>query len=216
MGMFREIFAAFEGKFRFIKKRKPVDDFGKFLEFLATRASFVAQKTLYGYLKTRMGTKYPELFSDDMFVESINIAKWNIYAACLSDLSVFMTAQFAVNHPGKLSDKQRAEIARQIYHATLADRFSNNEFKGSVDPLIQDFETRLLGVNWNNVHEAENAFITSPASLVKWSPIADELKKYDAEIVRNSIRFQWNLIREEFHDLVEYDALVADWKELPA
>ena len=57
--------------------------------FLQTRASFVAQMSLYGYLRTRAGTRYPELFDSDVFVESINIAKWQVWLACLSDLSIF-------------------------------------------------------------------------------------------------------------------------------
>ncbi len=216
MGLVSEIISAFEGKFRFIKKRRPIKDFDTFFDFLTTRASFVAQKTLYGYLKTRMGTKYPEMFSDDVFVESINLAKWNIYAACLSDLSVFMTAQAAVGFSGEWSDTEKADIARELYGKALKEKFENGEFDKPVEPFVKDFETRLLGVNWNNAHESENAFVVSPSSLVKWSPIADELKKYDAEIVRNSIRFQWNLIRQEYCDLIEYDSLFSDWNEISA
>ena len=216
MSLFREIFAAFEGKFRFFRKKHPIENFSHFYEFFTTRASFVAQKTLYGYLKTRMGTKYPELFSDDIYVESINIAKWQIYAACLSDLAIFMTANLCSKHPTNLPDTKRAEIARQFVRKALEEKFARGDFPDSIDPLITEFETRLIGVNWDNAHEKENAFVSSPAALVKWSPIAEELKKYDAKIVRNSIRFQWNLIRQEFHDLAHYETLFDDWENLPA
>ncbi|MGH8707030.1 MAG: hypothetical protein ACREVD_03110, partial [Burkholderiales bacterium] len=56
--------------------------------FLQSRASHVAQMTLYGYLRTRAGTRFPELFDNDAFVASINIAKWHVWLACLSDLAV--------------------------------------------------------------------------------------------------------------------------------
>jgi hypothetical protein len=57
--------------------------------FLDTRASFIAQTSLYGYLRTRAGMRYPELFDDDPFVEGINIAKWHVWLDCLSDLAVY-------------------------------------------------------------------------------------------------------------------------------
>ena len=165
MRLFSEILAAFEGKFRFFRKRHPIVDFDGFSEFSATRASFVTQKTLYGYLKTRMGTKYPEMFTDDQFVASIDVAKWNIYAACLSDLIIFMTANLCAKHPDNLPDKARAEIARNLYNRVLAEKFEKGDYDGKVDTFKQEFETRLLGVNWGNAHEQENAFVASPQAL---------------------------------------------------
>ena len=75
------------------KRLEPVDSSKAFGEFLAARAAFVSQKTLFGYVKTRMGMKYPKMFQDEIFIESLNISKWQVYAACLSDLAIFMAAQ---------------------------------------------------------------------------------------------------------------------------
>ena len=53
-----------------------VDDLA---EFIQTRSSYVAQTSLYGYLKTRMGTRFRQVFEDDKFLPSINKAKWRTY-----------------------------------------------------------------------------------------------------------------------------------------
>ena len=53
------------------------------------KSAWVSQETLYGYLKTRMGTKYVLMFEDEIFLESINKAKWNIYSECLQDLTLY-------------------------------------------------------------------------------------------------------------------------------
>ena len=45
--------------------------------------------TLYNYLKTRMGTKWVLHFDDEVFLASINKAKWNIYAIALQDLTSY-------------------------------------------------------------------------------------------------------------------------------
>ena len=56
-------------------RNTPITNRDGLQRFLETRANFVAQASLYGYLRTRAGMRFPELFSDDVFVRSINIAK---------------------------------------------------------------------------------------------------------------------------------------------
>ena len=43
--------------------------------FVNSRSSHVAQTSLYGYLRTRAGTRFPELFKNPDILESINIKK---------------------------------------------------------------------------------------------------------------------------------------------
>ena len=57
-------------------------------------------------------------------------------------------------------------------------------------------------MNWNNYH-LENPFIKSGQALYHWSPIADELKILDKEIVLNSIINKWNLVKTEFKELTD-------------
>ena len=56
-------------------------------EFIQSKSAWVTQVTLYGYLKTRMGTRYVLHFENDVFMKSVNLAKWNIYAVALQDLT---------------------------------------------------------------------------------------------------------------------------------
>ena len=48
-----------------------------------------------------------------------------------------------------------------------------------------------------------NPFEKSSLALYEWSPIADELKKLDKEIVLNSIKLKWNIVENEFKDLTK-------------
>ena len=48
-----------------------------------------------------------------------------------------------------------------------------------------------------------NPFKESGLALYKLSPIADELKILDKEIVLNSIKLKWNLVENEFKDLTK-------------
>ena len=57
--------------------------------FIQTKSAWVSQVTLYGYLKTRMGTRYVLHFDNDKFMKSVNLAKWNIYAVISSRSNLF-------------------------------------------------------------------------------------------------------------------------------
>ena len=65
-----------------------------------------------------------------------------------------------------------------------------------------DFLKRLDNVDFKKYY-LSNAFEESGLALYNWSPIADELKVLDKEIVLNSIKLKWNLVENEFKDLTK-------------
>ena len=69
----------------FIPKKK-IKNLDELENFIQTKSAWVTQVTLYSYLKTRMGTRYVLHFDNDVFMSSLNIAKWNIYSVALQDL----------------------------------------------------------------------------------------------------------------------------------
>jgi len=89
----RALLPEFVGRLTVRRESGPIATVDELAGFVSTRAAFTAQKTLYGYLKTRMGTRYPTMFEDDAFVASIDIAKLHVYAACLADLALFAVSR---------------------------------------------------------------------------------------------------------------------------
>ena len=71
-------------KFRNINSKKDLRD------FIQERSAHVTQTTLYGYIKTRIGSRYAMMFEDAVFLKSINLAKWNIYMAALTDCTFYV------------------------------------------------------------------------------------------------------------------------------
>lgn len=178
-----------------LRRLAPIEDKQALKEFLNTRASFVAQTSLYGYLRTRAGMRYPELFDDDPFVKSINIAKWQIWLACLSDLAVY-AGGLLMQHP--LATEQKVgEIMKQsvddILQKTGIPDEAGDKFAINADHVRQ----RLSLCQWSDITDGEMAFSHSPSALVEWAPIIDELKQLDEEIVLNSVRFRWQKVRQD-------------------
>ena len=195
----------------------PIDSIDSLCRFVSTRSAFVAQKTLYGYVKTRMGTRYPSMFSDDVFVASIDIAKMHVFAACLSDLAVFAVSRALRDAPaGALDEQAYRALARICFEAGLADnRDQAQQVEAfSTTDATAVFERRLGFQNWSAESIGPALFTVSPAALVHWAPIAPELKREDTEIIENSIRFTWRDVRAQFEKRVDGAAIVDDLSSL--
>ena len=175
-------------------KFKTIESSDQLKSFIQERSAHVTQTTLYGYLKTRMGTRFLSMFEDKVYSNSINIAKWNIYVIALADCTLYVYS-YLVNKKGL------KEInAEKVFLEILENEKSNGLDQKLYNGAKLDFEQRLREVNWNNYY-SENPFIKSGQALYKWSPIADELKILDKEIVLNSIMLKWNLVKNEFIEL---------------
>jgi len=163
--------------------------------FLETRANFVAQASLYGYLRTRAGMRFPELFSDDVFVRSINIAKWQLWLACLADIAVYAGGLVAsrTGAPPETVGELMRSVVEGILAATGMPADAGEEFEAGA----QRVRARIALCDWSSVADDETAFSESPAALVRHAPIVDELKQLDEPIVRNSVRFRWQEVRRD-------------------
>ena len=58
-------------------------------------------------------------------------------------------------------------------------------------------------INWDTYY-TDLPFNPSALSLFKWAPIADELKTLDRKIVLNSMILKWDVIKQEFQNLVQF------------
>lgn len=191
----------------------PIDSIEELCRFVSTRSAFVAQKTLYGYLKTRMGTRFPSMFADDVFIASVDIAKMHVFAACLSDLSVFAVARALRDAP---AGSAFGALAQRCFDTGLADNEEQavrvTEFSGAHAKAA--FLERLASFDWQAVSPGPDLFTASPKALVKWAPIAPELKKDDVEIVENSIRFSWRDMRAQLEKRIDGPAIAVQLSSL--
>ena len=177
------------------KKIKTLDDLEHFIQ---TKSAWVTQVTLYNYLKTRMGTRYVLHFDNDEFMSSVNLAKWNIYSVALQDLTFFTFSYLKVNF-----DYQDIRKANEIFNKILDDEISNKMPLKIIDEARKSFDERLDKINWDGYYQ-DLPFNTSALSLYKWAPIADELKTLDRKIVLNSMILKWDVVIQEFKDLIQF------------
>jgi hypothetical protein len=188
------LFALFKA---FIPKKK-IKNLDELENFIQTKSAWVTQVTLYNYLKTRMGTKYVLHFDNDVFMTSLNLAKWNIYSIALQDLTFFTFSYLKANF-----DYQDINQAQEIYSKILDDEISNKMPIDIIDEAKKTFNERIQNINWE-IYYKDLPFNSSALSLYKWAPIAEELKNLDRKIVLNSMILKWDVVKQEFEKLIEF------------
>ncbi|MDC1344005.1 esterase [Pelagibacteraceae bacterium] len=188
------LFAMFRA---FIPKKK-IKNLDELEHFIQTKSAWVTQVTLYSYLKTRMGTRYVLHFDNDVFMSSLNIAKWNIYSVALQDLTLFTFSYLKVNF-----NFQNIDQSKEIFSKILDDEISNKMPLDIIEEAKKTFYERLQNINWE-IYYKDLPFNPSALSLYKWAPIAEELKTLDRKIVLNSMILKWDIIKKEFEKLIEF------------
>ena len=187
------LFAMFKA---FIPKGK-ISNLDELEHFIQTKSAWVAQVTLYGYLKTRMGTRYVLHFENDEFMKSVNLAKWNIYSVALQDLTFFTFSYLKANFNYEDLNK-----SKEIFLKILDDEITNKMPLDIVETSKKNFQERLVNINWETYH-SDLPFNLSALSLYQWAPIAEELKTLDRKIVLNSVILKWNVVKKEFSERIK-------------
>ena len=187
-------------------RKRTIADAAALAHFLDTRASHIAQTTLYGYLRTRAGTRYPVLFENDAFVVSINHAKWQMWLACLSDVAVYAGGLLA--RRSRDDAAPAGAVVRRAVDAILERTGRPDDAGPRFDEGVEAVRERLIRCDWHALWDDEAAFTASPEALVRHAPIIPELMALDEEIVRNSVRFRWQEVRRDLRAALDADAVV--------
>ena len=145
-----------------------------------------------------MGAKYVLMFDDEIFLGSINDAKWNIYVVALQDLS-FYTISYLKN----VRNLHDTEKAKELFYEILNEEKENEIPENVFENAKNQFDDRYNKINWIDYYNSL-PFNASALALYEWSPIADELKILDKKIVLNSMILKWDNIKEEFQNLINF------------
>ena len=186
------LFALFKG----ILPKKKIKNIEDLTLFIQTQSAWVSQVTLYNYLKTRMGTKWVLHFDDEIFLASINKAKWNIYSIALQDLTFYSLSYLSV-----FNNYQEIDKANDIYDKILTKEMENGMPEEIILRAKEKFRERLNKIDWNTYYKSW-PFNESALTLYEWAPIAEELKVLDRKIVLNSMILKWDNIKDEFKKLI--------------
>tara|TARA_B100000963_G_scaffold172185_1_gene149728 strand:- start:388 stop:1020 length:633 start_codon:yes stop_codon:yes gene_type:complete len=207
MGKIRDYFSTIGRSFLFWRTPSPLTDADALAVFCLQRASYVAQTALFGYLRTRAGLQHFNLFTDKRFVAVLKPERTRLVLVCLDDLVVYAAAILP-----ELSPESRAELAARLFASGIAalqdDALSPEELRGAQS----EFERSSHLIDWAARAASDKgiaAFRKSAEALLELAPIVDSVKKYDDEIVTNSMHFKWHNVRLQLRERLDAYALLA-------
>lgn len=187
-------------------RRTRVEGVEDLVDFLHRRAAYMAQSTLFGYLRTRMGVGFQQFFEDDRFSVQIADARLHVFVACLADLTIFGVALAAADE--RLEARACARVAERCFGMALDRALDPGDRMKAADAPV-DFSRRARSVDWAGAHLGETAFTASPRALSDAAPVSERIRRADREIVMNSMRFHWREVRDELRRAMDADAVAA-------
>tara|TARA_B100001540_G_scaffold312849_1_gene334679 strand:- start:1089 stop:1715 length:627 start_codon:yes stop_codon:yes gene_type:complete len=188
----------FKPLLKYLRPKKKIENYQDLKNFIQKKSAWISQVTLYGYLKTRMGAKYVLMFEDEIFLGSINKAKWNIYAEALQDFCLY-----SISYLKDIHQKHDTEKAKEIFLEILSNEEKNQMPIEIIEKSKREFSERLNKIDWEK-HYKNLPFNNSAIALYEWSPVAEELKSLDRKIVLNSMILKWDIIKKEFSQLINF------------
>jgi len=203
--MFRGLLKFLLPLINILRQQNRIEEIESLRSFVSSRSSYMAQVSLYGYLKARAGSRYVSLIKDSLFASSMKTARNRIFFACLMDLTLHV---LKIIHSRKKQNIQNLDsFARQFFIQTLAkapeEVFESLERK----KVILEFEKHLRRHNWTSTDDSHESFSGSRSALLKWAPVVEEFKIQDEEIVSNSIHFKWLRVCQEFEKLMDFEKI---------
>ena len=185
----------------------PIATISDYIAYADKQAAFVSQVSLYTYIKTRAGTQWPKLFEDETYLVSMKIARWHIFGASVADLALYLGAMMVKRNAA--TPDQAKKISEYVI-STILENYDQDDIPAKdFKAMMKEGLARCKKADWLDLAEGPNAFQASADALIRWTPIADELKDLDEEIVRNSIHMRWINVRRDIKDTLNADAVLA-------
>ena len=185
-----------------LKQKQPITEIEDLAKFIHCSASFVSQVVLITYIKARSGTQYPKLFENTEYLRSIDIARSKIYASSVADLIFYIIEEhFKDVIPVHQKNKNSKSLVEAIFKIAESEKIKLSKIFQAQEETFNQLKN--LFSNFDN----HKKFKMSSDAFCRWAPMAEEFKKEDEEIMRNSIHFRWIEIRREIRTRIQAEKI---------
>jgi hypothetical protein len=196
------------GIFDWFQRKPPISDRAALVEFLDSRAAFLAQKTIFDYVRALSGPFFSQLIKESAFHTAVENARWHNYPIGLSMVAetIHVSMRRAVGQPQPLADAL-AETSLDAF-----DRYPVPPNIGS-DRWMESRATLTARVKGVGLHPAKRIMDIANERLTEQvfsaMPVHDQIRGAEAPVIKNLLSV--NLIRmyEDFSARADMPGLIA-------
>jgi hypothetical protein len=175
---------------------------------LAGEAVYLSQKATIDYCRARAGLGWQRLVSEPAFLAALEACRWQAMAAVLADQTV-VTEGFLRPYVRQNTQRLAAALAT-VYLEVLEASPAPADVRVDWPGLAADLGVRLGRAQMGDVHRPGEIARTSGARIFDLLPIHPTVRRYDREIVINSVRFGMVAFSETLTRVADQPAMLAE------
>lgn len=158
------------------------------LDFVDRHTSFVSQKCVTEYCRSKAGLNWDKLMLEADFIDVINVSRWQAYIYVLDDIMVILEAQLRPHcEAGRLEELTNALLALE------SDVIKRHDIpiipEGGWSEHLHALKSRIGFLQEGPPHATREIAKVSGEKVFHVLPIHSRLSQYDHELVINSVRF---------------------------
>jgi hypothetical protein len=193
------------GIFDWFRRPPPIDDRPGLLEFLDTRAAFLAQKGIFDFARATTGPHFYGLIKEKAFAEAVDRARWKSYPLTLSTVVEMVDGTL---RPSAMGPMPLAE-ALQGAALEIIDRYPVPAVVGpdAWSAARDELALRVIQIAMHPPKAVKDIPFPIADQFFRNLPIHERMRGHDQTWVTNNLRA--NLIRmwEEFDKRADVAAL---------
>jgi hypothetical protein len=172
---------------RLFGKSQPVTNREELLDFLDRHTSFVSQKCITEYCRSKAGVNWDKLMLEADFLNVVNVSRWQAYIHVMDDIVVMLEALLRPHCENRLEELANALVALE------SDVIKGHDIpiipEGGWSEHLQALKGRIGFLQEGPPHATREIAKVSGDKVFNVLPIHSRLSHYDYELVVNSVRF---------------------------
>ncbi len=193
----------------FLGARRPrAADWDGTAEAIRAGAAFLAQGSVYSYLRARTLLAGPKLFQNDDFVFALEICKWEGFASAAQDLILILENDLRDHDLGDRARLPSTLVA--LYETTLAlEPVPEHRADKGWSDLVTDFRLRVEEAVEKPPRAADEICPGTARVLMRHAPVEDPIRVSDLPMVQNNLAFRFVDYKRRMRRDFDYPAIAS-------
>jgi hypothetical protein len=187
-----------------LRPKPRIADAPAFAFLIGAESARIANKATIDYCRARTGIFWGALSSEPAFAASLDIARWEAFAAVLADAFVLAEGEVRAHVPG-----QEADLAEALIQAFIAEvgRWPVPSHRSDWADVLSTFPTRLRQAQLAAPKPGNVIAETGGQKIWDLLPLHELYKDLDHAVIKGNLGFQLLALAEQIRREVDLPAV---------